>query len=59
MGVVTAPHSIILSHGALMISGFIATLIALERYVALRRWWGMPSYLLLGAGGSWWRQASA
>ena len=38
-------------HGALMMLGFLATLIALERAVALRRRWAYLSPALLGAGG--------
>lgn len=38
-------------HGPLMMLGFLATLIALERAVALRRRWAYLSPALLGAGG--------
>jgi hypothetical protein len=38
-------------HGALMISGFLGTLISLERAVAIGRWWayGAPALSVLGA----------
>lgn len=39
------------THGPLMVFGFIGTLIALERAVAIRRWWGYASPAFLGAGG--------
>ena len=38
-------------HGPLMMLGFLATLIALERAVAVRRRWAYLSPALLGAGG--------
>ncbi|WP_205881342.1 hypothetical protein [Leucobacter viscericola] len=38
-------------HGPLMVFGFIGTLIALERAVAIRRWWGYASPAFLGSGG--------
>lgn len=38
-------------HGMLMMLGFLGTLIALERSVALRRSWGFLAPGLLGAGG--------
>lgn len=38
------------AHGLLMVLGFVGTLIALERAVALRRPWGYLSPTLLGAG---------
>lgn len=38
-------------HGMLMTLGFLGTLIALERAVALRRPWGFLAPALLGAGG--------
>lgn len=38
------------SHGTLMVFGFVGTLIALERAVALRRVWGYSAPALLGAG---------
>jgi len=38
-------------HGVLMVLGFVGTLIALERAVALARWWGFASPALLGLGG--------
>lgn len=38
------------AHGALMVLGFVGTVIALERAVALGRWSGFAAPLLLGAG---------
>lgn len=38
-------------HGPLMVSGFVGTLIGLERAVALRRDWCYLSPLLTGLGG--------
>jgi hypothetical protein len=38
-------------HGMLLVLGFVGTLIALERAVALRRRWGFAAPALLGAGG--------
>jgi hypothetical protein len=38
-------------HGALMVFGFLGTLIALERAVALRAGWAFAAPALLGAGG--------
>ncbi|WP_238146819.1 hypothetical protein [Ornithinimicrobium murale] len=38
-------------HGILMVLGFLGTVIALERAVALRRRWGFLAPALLGAGG--------
>lgn len=38
-------------HGVLMVLGFLATLISLERAVALRQPWGYVAPALLGAGG--------
>ncbi len=37
-------------HGPLMVLGFVGTLIALERAVALRRTWGFAAPALLGVG---------
>lgn len=37
-------------HGVLLVLGFVGTLIALERAVALRRTWGLAAPALLGAG---------
>jgi hypothetical protein len=37
-------------HGALMISGFLGTLISLERAVALGRWWGYAAPFLSSLG---------
>lgn len=39
------------AHGILMVLGFVGTLIALERAVALGRSWGYAAPALLGAGG--------
>lgn len=39
------------SHGPLMVSGFLGTLIALERAVALGRRWAYAAPLLTGLGG--------
>lgn len=38
-------------HGALLVSGFLGTLICLERAVALGRWWGLSAPLASGLGG--------
>ena len=38
-------------HGMLMVLGFVGTVIALERSVALRRPWGFAAPALLGTGG--------
>ncbi|MGB8382633.1 MAG: hypothetical protein WCG47_15550, partial [Dermatophilaceae bacterium] len=38
-------------HGALMVLGFLGTLVALERAVALRAGWAYVAPALLGAGG--------
>lgn len=38
-------------HGPLMVLGFVGTVIALERAVALRRGWGYTAPALLGVGG--------
>ncbi|HEC23894.1 MAG TPA: hypothetical protein ENI95_13350 [Chloroflexi bacterium] len=40
-----------LSHGPLMVSGFLGTLIAVERAIALRRGWTYIGPLLSGLGG--------
>ncbi len=40
-----------LAHGPLMVSGFLGTLISLERAVALRTWWAYFGPLLTGLGG--------
>jgi hypothetical protein len=40
-----------ISHGPLMVSGFLGTLIAVERAVALRKRWTYIPPLLTGAGG--------
>lgn len=39
-------------HGPLMVSGFLGTLISLERAVALRAHWGYAAPLLTGLGGA-------
>lgn len=39
------------AHGVLMTLGFLGTLIALERAVALGRWWGYGAPLAAGLGG--------
>ncbi len=38
-------------HGVLLVFAFVGTVIALERSVALRRWWGFAAPALLGLGG--------
>lgn len=38
-------------HGVLLVLGFVGTLIALERAVALGRWWGFLAPVALGGGG--------
>ncbi|HMM94980.1 hypothetical protein [Phycicoccus sp.] len=38
-------------HGPVMVLGFLGTLVALERAVALRRTWAFAAPVLLGAGG--------
>src|SRR5574337_209294 len=43
--------SLALAHGPLMISGFLGTLIALERAVALKQKWMYLPPLLAGLGG--------
>lgn len=40
-----------MSHGPLMVCGFLGTLISLERAVALNRLWAFSAPLLMGAGG--------
>lgn len=45
-----AAPSLPASHGTLMVLGFVGTLIALERAVALRRAWGYAAPALLGGG---------
>ncbi len=39
-------------HGALMISGFLGTVISLERAVAIGRWWGYPAPTLSAVGAA-------
>lgn len=46
-----APGNAIALHGALMVSAFFGTVIALERAVALERLWAYTAPLLAGAGG--------
>jgi len=46
-----APGAAIAWHGALMVSSFLGTVIALERAAALDRLWGYAAPLLAGAGG--------
>ena len=38
-------------HGVLLVLGFVGTLVALERAVALGRWWGYLAPAALGVGG--------
>lgn len=38
-------------HGAALVLGFVATLVSLERAVALNRWWAYAAPALLGFGG--------
>lgn len=38
-------------HGPLMVSGFLGTLIGVERAAALSRWWAYPAPLLTATGG--------
>ncbi len=45
------PRTVTYSHGALMIGGFLGTVISLERAVALRLRWAYLAPLLAGAGG--------
>jgi hypothetical protein len=44
------PHALAEFHGALMISGFLGTLISLERSVAIGRWWAYTAPALSAAG---------
>ncbi|WP_211250979.1 hypothetical protein [Phycicoccus jejuensis] len=46
-----AGRGMIDAHGPLMVLGFLGTLVALERAVALRRSWALAAPVLLGAGG--------
>lgn len=39
------------THGMLLVLGFVATLVSLERATALRRWWGYAAPALLGLSG--------
>lgn len=38
-------------HGPLMVSGFLGTLIGVERAAAVRRWWAYPGPVATAAGG--------
>lgn len=38
-------------HGMLLVLAFVGTVVALERAIALGRWWGLLSPAFLGAGG--------
>lgn len=38
-------------HGMLLVLSFVGTLVALERAIALGRWWGLLAPAFLGAGG--------
>lgn len=40
-----------LTHGMLLVLGFVGTLVSLERATALRRWWGYAAPALLGLSG--------
>lgn len=46
-----AGRELVAAHGPLMVLGFLGTLVALERAVALRRSWALAAPVLLGAGG--------
>ena len=48
---IPAPAGAIALHGALMVSGFLGTVIGLERAVALGRRWAYAAPLASGAGG--------
>ncbi|HEY4636790.1 MAG TPA: hypothetical protein VIH23_00880, partial [Burkholderiales bacterium] len=48
---IPAPPGAIALHGALMVSGFLGTVIALERAVALGRLWAYAAPLASGLGG--------
>src|SRR5699024_10789747 len=50
LGVLPAPGHLADRHGWLMTIGFLGTLIALERAVALRRSWGFLAPAATGAG---------
>lgn len=49
-----APAGVLSHHGPLMVSGFLGTVIGLERAVALRRRWAYGAPLLSGLGGLAW-----
>jgi hypothetical protein len=48
---IPAPAGAVALHGALMVSGFLGTVIGLERAVALGRLWGYGAPLASGVGG--------
>lgn len=48
------PVGVLRNHGPLMVSGFLGTVIGLERAVALRRRWAYGAPLLAGLGGLAW-----
>ena len=48
---IPVPAGAIALHGALMVSGFLGTVIGLERAVALGRWWAYAAPLASGLGG--------
>ncbi|MGO1833299.1 MAG: hypothetical protein ACTH0C_01380, partial [Actinomycetaceae bacterium] len=50
LGVLPTPGHLADRHGWLMTLGFLGTLIALERAVALRRWWAFAAPAAMGAG---------
>lgn len=43
--------NVVANHGAIMIGGFLGTLLTLERAVAIRRWWCYLGPLASGMGG--------
>ena len=45
-------HTLAEFHGALMISGFLGTLISLERSVAIGRWWAYTAPALSATGAA-------
>lgn len=46
------PSSAVVFHGSLLVGGFFGTLIALERAVALGRWWAYLAPVLSGTGAA-------
>ena len=44
--------SLVEFHGALMISGFLGTVISLERAVAIGRWWAYAAPVLAAVGAA-------